>query len=143
MELDFRGFQLHLVIKNGGFGRFVVGLGGFERLANIGVVECGEKLALGYVRALVEENARDTAGDFRGDGGAAARGDVTAGVEQSFAATVIRGLLYERDLHDRLLIPEAEDGARNAAKYDEQSKEDSKALAPTAAGAVTVINAQR
>src|ERR1700686_2601897 len=115
MELDFRVLQLHLVVKNGGFGRFVVGPGCFECFANVGVVEGGEKLTLGYARAFIEENARDTACDFRGDGGAAPRGNVTAGVEQSFAATGVRGLLYERDLHDRFLIEEREDRSGEAA----------------------------
>ena len=38
------------------------------------------------VRAFVEKDAGDAAGDFGRDGGAAAGGDVAAGVQESLAA---------------------------------------------------------
>ena len=62
---------------------------------------------------------------------------------QSVAAAVVCGFLYYRDFHDRFLVPERENRSRKAAQDDKQPKEDSQALAPTAAGTVMVVNAQR
>ena len=76
--------ELHLEIGDGGFGGFVVGFGGVQRFADVGIVQRGQQLAFSDVRAFVEEDPGDPAGDFRGDGGAAARGDVAAGVQQRF-----------------------------------------------------------
>src|SRR4029077_13679998 len=143
VKLDARVFQLHFEIGDGGLGGFVVGSGGVQGLAGVRIVQGGEQLVFGDVGAFVEEHASDTAGDFRGDGGAAARRDVAAGVEQSFAAAVVGGFLHHHDFHGRFLIPESENGSGKAGQDHEQAEEDSQALPPTTTGAVNVVDAQR
>ena len=81
--------QLHFVIGDCGFGSLVVGLGGIQCFARVRVVKSRQQLPFIDMRTLVEEYAGHTAGDFRGDGGAAARRNVAAGVEQRFAAAVV------------------------------------------------------
>ncbi len=83
---------------------------------HVGIVQGGEELALGDARAFVEEDASDAAGDLGGDGGAAARSDVAAGVQKGFAATGARGLVGHGDFNDGLLIPEGVDAAGNAGR---------------------------
>jgi hypothetical protein len=57
-----------------------IGLSGIESASNVGIIERGKELAFLYASALVEKHAGDAASDFSGDGGAAARRDVTAGI---------------------------------------------------------------
>src|SRR6266478_36718 len=111
MELNARVSELHFVIGDGGFGGEMVGLSGVQCSADIGIVESGEQLAFVDMRALVEKDASDAAGDFGGDGGAATGRHVAAGVEQSFAAAGVCGLLHYRNFHHGLLVPEGEDSA--------------------------------
>src|ERR1700675_3228316 len=95
------------------------------------------------MRAFVEENAGHTARDSRGNRATPPRRDVTAGVEQSFAAAVIGCFLYHRYFDDRLLVPEGKDGRGKTAQHDKQAEEYGQALAPTPSGAMMVVNAQR
>src|ERR1700675_695145 len=143
MELGARVSKLHFIIGDSGLSSEVVGLGGIQGSADVGIVEGGEQLAGVDVRTFIEENTGDTAGDFGGDGGAAARGDVAAGVQQRFAAAEAGcRLLCHGYFHDGLLVPEGIDAAGETGDDDEQPEENRQALSPTAAGAVTVVNAQ-
>jgi len=89
MELDARVLELYFEVGDGGLGGGIVGFGGVQRFAGVRVVQRGKQLAFTDVGAFVKEDAGDAAGDFRGDGGAAAGSDVAAGVEKSFAAAVV------------------------------------------------------
>src|ERR1700680_893398 len=86
MELGAGVSELHFVIGDSGLGGEVIGFGGVQGLADVGIVEGGKQLACADVRAFVEEDAGDAAGDFCSDGGAAARGHVAASVQERFAA---------------------------------------------------------
>ena len=86
LQVDFRVAELDFVVGNGGLAGIAVGLDGLEDAPGVCVIERGEQLALGDARAFIEKNAGDAAGDFGGDGGAAARRDVAAGVEQGLRA---------------------------------------------------------
>src|SRR6266852_4250952 len=142
MELNARVSELHFVIGDGGFGGEMVGLGGVQCFADVGIVESGQQLAFVDMRALVEKDASDAAGDFGGDGGTATGRDVAAGVEQRFAAAGVCGFLHHGDFHYRLPVPKDEDSAGYTAQNDEQPEEDREALSPTGARALAVVNAQ-
>src|ERR1700682_2143309 len=143
MELGARVSELHLVIGDCGLSGEVVGLGGVQGFANVGIVEGCEQLACADVRAFVEEDAGDAAGDFGGDGGAAARGHVAASIQERFAAPEAGcRLLGHGDFDHWLLIPKGVDAAGKTGDDDEQAGEEREALSPTTAGAATVVNAQ-
>ena len=109
---------------------------------HVGVVERGEELAFLHDGAFVEKDAGDAAGDFRGDGGAAARGDVAAGIQKGFAASGTDGFVDGGDFDDGLLIPERVDTTGDAGENYEDAEENRESLPEFAAFALTFVDAQ-
>src|ERR1700677_334863 len=124
MKLDIRVLELDLKIGDGGFGRLLVGFRGSERFLHVGVVECGEKLALFDDCAFVEKDASDPASNFRGERRATARSHVAARIEKRFAASGSDGLVDDADLDNWFLIPESVDSAGDTAEDHKDTEED-------------------
>src|ERR1700676_593260 len=119
MKLGAGVSELHLVIGDSGLGGEVIGFGGVQGFADVGIVEGGKQLACADVRAFVEENADDATGDFCGDGGATARGSLAAGVQECFAAAEAgSGLLRDGDFDNGFLVPKCVDAAGETGDYD-------------------------
>jgi hypothetical protein len=100
-------------------------------------------LTLLNARAFVKVHAGYPPGDLGGDGRAAARRDIAAGVQQSFAAAGADRFVHRRDFDERLLIPEGVHPACDTGKDDQASKENRETFADLAAFALTFVDSQR
>ena len=102
--MDFGVAQLDFEIGNSGLRGVTVRFCGIKSAFVVGIIEGGKKLPLFDARAFVKENAGDAPSDLCGDGGAAARRDIPAGIQGRLGPPAFR-LGRGRDLHDRLLVP--------------------------------------
>lgn len=75
---------MHFQIGNSRLRSIAISNRGLQSALGVRIIQCGEKLALFGVIALVEKDAGDTPGDLGGNRRAPARGDVAAGIEQGF-----------------------------------------------------------
>ena len=91
-----------------------------ELRLRLGVVEPGEDRALVDPLALLDQHLGDLAGDLRGDGGLAPRGDVAAGVEHRAGPRALAGRARDRRLHHRR--PGAEDAEPEPAAQEEPGR---------------------
>ncbi len=141
MQLNFRVFQLDLIVQNGGLGRVAIGFRGVQGAASIGIIQSGQELPFGHAGTFVKEDTGDPTGNLGGDGGATARGDVATGIEYAGRAGGRLGGGGNFDLCFAVAIGKC--GATHKARdNDSQSNPNP---APTAArvGALGVGNAQR
>jgi len=132
---------LHLKIADGRLRSVAVRFGRVQRAENIGIIERREHESLRDMHAFIEEDAGDAAGDFRGDCGAAARGDVAAGVQQrgSIAADFLGGGHFDF----RLAMSEAEPATRNEQASAQNCGEQAEGFALAAAAALAIADTQR
>src|SRR2546427_398474 len=134
--------ELHFIVGNGSFGGVAVGFGRIERPLDVRIIQCGEQLALGHPRAFIEENPGDAAGNLGGDGGAAAGGDVAAGIQQRLASARI-GLRGSRYLHHWLLTTQRIGARDNAREDEDRDRGIENALAHLRLAPLPIVDAQR
>ena len=112
--LDFGVAQLDLEVLNGGLRGVAIGFGGVQAAKGVGIVELGEQLAFFHASTFIKVDAGDAAGNFGGDSGAAARRNVTAGIEN--ASRSIGRLDGSGDFHFGLSIAKGEEAAPSKAR---------------------------
>src|SRR5438105_9174114 len=105
------------------------------------MVERGEQVAVRDAGAFVKENAGDAPGYLGGNGGAAARGNVPAGIQRRLGPAGIR-LGRGRDLHDGLLAPQSKSGGDNGSKNDNRKGGVNNPLARARLAALAIMHAE-
>ncbi len=141
LQLDFGVAKLDFEIRDSSLRGVAVRFRGIQGAFVVGIIERSKELALFDARAFVKENAGDAPGDFGGDGGAAARRDIPAGIQRSQGTSGFR-LGSRGDLHDGLLIPQSEGGGHNSAKNNHGDGGIKYSLPHSGLAALAIMDAQ-